>query len=129
MQNPFDNEQRVALRETIRGFVEKEISPFAFEWDEAGAVPWELHEKLGALGIFGFGIDEEYGGLGFDDPFRCAVVSEEIMRDLAARQIVEGPRDKERTDSLGAARQAFFGFVGNLRKATNAGANINTNTF
>ena len=69
MQNPFDNEQRVAFRETIVNFVQTEIRPYAFEWDEAGGIPLELHEKIGALGIWGFGIDEEYGGLGFDDPF------------------------------------------------------------
>ena len=80
MQNPFDNEQRIAFRETLKNFVEKEIRPFAFEWDEAGSVPWELHEKLGALGFFGFGIDEEYGGLGFDDPFMRAIAAEEIAK-------------------------------------------------
>ena len=80
MKSPFDNEQRVAFRETIRNFVEKEIRPFAFEWDEAGNVPWKLHEKLGALGFFGFGIDEEYGGLGFDDPFMRAIAAEEMAK-------------------------------------------------
>jgi len=80
MQNPFDNEQRIAFRETIRNFVEVEISPYAHEWDEAGGVPWELHEKLGALGFFGFGIDEEYGGLGFDCPFMRAIAAEEMAK-------------------------------------------------
>jgi len=64
------------FRETIESFVETEIRPYAFEWDEAGHVPWALHEQIGALGIWGFGIDETYGGLGFDDPFMrmdCAV--------------------------------------------------------
>ena len=80
MQNPFDNEERAAFRDTVRNFVEKEISPFAFEWDEAGSVPWELHEKLGALGFFGFGIDEQYGGHGFDDPFMRAIAAEEMAK-------------------------------------------------
>ncbi len=80
MKNPFDNQERVAFRKTIRSFVEKDIRPYAFEWDETGDVPWELHEKLGALGFFGFGIDEEYGGLGFDDPFMRAIASEEIAK-------------------------------------------------
>ena len=43
-------------------------------------MPWSLHEKLGALGIFGFGIDEAYGGLGFDCPFMRAIVSEEMAK-------------------------------------------------
>ncbi len=80
MKSPFENEQRVAFRETIKNFVDKEIRPHAFEWDEAGNVPWELHEKLGALGFFGFGIDEEYGGLGFDDPFMRAIAAEEMAK-------------------------------------------------
>lgn len=69
MKNPFDTPERKAFRETMENFVAKEIAPHAFEWDEAGQVPWELHQKIAALGIWGFGIDEQYGGLGFDDPF------------------------------------------------------------
>lgn len=69
LTNPFDTPERKAFRETIEKFVETEIRPHAFEWDEAGHVPWSLHEKLGVLGVWGFGIDEKYGGLGFDDPF------------------------------------------------------------
>ena len=69
LKNPFDTPERKAFRETIENFVAAEIRPHVFDWDEAGQVPWALHEKLGALGIWGFGIDETYGGLGFDDPF------------------------------------------------------------
>ena len=80
MKSPFENEERAAFRDTVRSFVEKEITPFAHDWDEAGEVPWALHEKLGALGFFGFGIDEEYGGLGFDDPFMRAIAAEEMAK-------------------------------------------------
>jgi len=69
LTNPFDTPERKAFRETIESFVETEIRPNAHDWDEAGHVPWALHEKLGALGVWGFGIDEKFGGLGFDDPF------------------------------------------------------------
>jgi len=69
LKNPFDTPERKAFRETIENFVAAEIRPHVFDWDEAGSVPWTLHKKLGALGIWGFGIDEKYGGLGFDDPF------------------------------------------------------------
>ena len=80
MKNPFDTAERIAFRETLRQFIDAEIRPHAFEWDETGSVPWSLHEKLGALGIFGFGIEEVYGGLGTDDPFMRAIVSEEMGR-------------------------------------------------
>lgn len=99
MLNPFETEERSAFRETIRRFVETEIRPFADDWDEAGTFPWELHEKAGALGIFGFGIDSRYGGLGFDDCFMRAIVGEELARggaggvpaSLGARNISTGP--------------------------------------
>lgn len=80
MKNPFETEERAAFRETIRRFVEQEITPYADEWDEAGDIPWELHQKVGALGAFGFGIDEKYGGLGFDDCFMRAAFSEEMAK-------------------------------------------------
>ncbi|MFT4571962.1 MAG: acyl-CoA dehydrogenase [Hyphomicrobiaceae bacterium] len=99
MLNPFDNKERSAFRATLRRFVETELSPHADEWDEAGAIPWEVHEKAGALGIFGFGIDTRYGGLGFDDCFMRAAVGEELARcgaggipaSLGARNISTGP--------------------------------------
>jgi len=80
MQNPFETEERKAFRETVARFVAKEITPHVDEWDEAGDVPWEIHEKAGALGYFGFGIEEQYGGLGFDDAFMRAAATEEMSR-------------------------------------------------
>ena len=99
MRNPFLTEERQAFRDTVRGFVEREIRPHADGWDEAGEVPWELHRKAGELGLFGFGIDEAYGGLGFDDAFMRAIYAEEISKcgatgvpaDLGARSISVGP--------------------------------------
>ena len=80
MKNPFENEERSAFRETIRNFTDTEIRPFAHDWDEAGEVPRPLYEKLGALGVFGLGIEEKYGGLGFDDPFLRVIFAEEMGR-------------------------------------------------
>ena len=80
MKNPFDTEERRAFRDTIAGFVAAEIAPYADAWDEAGDVPWELHAKVGALGVWGFGIDEKYGGLGFDDCFMRLAYSEEFAK-------------------------------------------------
>ncbi len=64
---PFDTPERASFRDTVQRFIDTEIAPHANDWDEAGDFPWALHEKAGALGLFGFGIDEAYGGLGFDD--------------------------------------------------------------
>jgi acyl-CoA dehydrogenase len=80
MQNPFETEERRAFRETIRRYVEVEITPNVDEWDEAGDFPWRVHEELGAMGYFGFGVSDEFGGLGFDDAFMRAAASEEMAR-------------------------------------------------
>ena len=36
MKNPFDTPERIAFREQLKNFVDKEIKPFVNEWDEAG---------------------------------------------------------------------------------------------
>jgi acyl-CoA dehydrogenase len=80
MKNPFDTPERIAFREQLKNFVDKEIKPFVNDWDEAGEIPWELHQKAGQLGIWGFGIDEKYGGLGEDDNFLRAIYNEEFAK-------------------------------------------------
>lgn len=80
MRNPFETDERAAFRATVRSFVEKEVRPFADAWDEAGAVPWELHQKAAELGVFGFGIPEELGGLGFDDAFLRTIWGVELSQ-------------------------------------------------
>ncbi len=80
MKTVFETEDRAAFRETIVRFVEKDLKPYVDEWDEAGQIPWEVHEQAGALGLFGFGIREEYGGLGFDDCFMRAILGEELSK-------------------------------------------------
>ncbi|MEO1252536.1 MAG: acyl-CoA dehydrogenase family protein [Pseudomonadota bacterium] len=108
MRNPFDTPERAAFRDTVRKFVEGEVKPFADAWDEAGEVPWELHEKVGALGAFGFGVSEKYGGLGFDDFFMRAAFSEEfgqcgaggVPAALGGRSISIGPIEKLASDDI-----------------------------
>ena len=80
MKSPFDNDERRAFRDTVARFVKNEIEPHADAWDEAGTFPWAVHEKACALGLFGFGIDEQYGGLGFEDAFMRAAAAEELGR-------------------------------------------------
>ena len=91
MKNPFDTYERVAFRKTLRVFVAKEIKPNADTWDEAGEIPWNLHQKVGALGVWGFGIEEQYGGLGMDDCFMRAAYNEEFaMCGATAHNVSHG---------------------------------------
>ena len=61
----LDDQQR-ALRDTVRDFVTREVLPRAASWDEEERFPVEIIPKVGALGLFGMIIPEEYGGLGLD---------------------------------------------------------------
>lgn len=80
MHNPFETEERAAFRQTLRRYVQTQITPHVDEWDEAGDFPWRIHEELGAMGFFGFGVSEAHGGLGFDDAFMRAAAAEEMAR-------------------------------------------------
>jgi acyl-CoA dehydrogenase len=99
MRSIYETEDRAAFRETVKRFVANEIAPHVDEWDEAGEVPWELHQKAGDIGLFGFGIDERYGGLGFDDCFMRVIMGEELAKSgsggvgaaLAGCNIMTGP--------------------------------------
>ncbi len=99
MKSPFESDEILAFRQSLVKFIEDEIVPHADEWDEAGDFPWELHEKAGALGVFGIGIDEEYGGLGFENAYMRAAMGEEFGRlapggvwaSLASRNIMTAP--------------------------------------
>jgi len=79
-QNPFYTEDHHAWRATLRRFIEKEILPFANEWDEAGEFPRELYKKAAAIGLIGMGYPEEYGGTPVSDGFFGIITSEEMAR-------------------------------------------------
>ncbi|MBL8186815.1 MAG: acyl-CoA dehydrogenase family protein [Acidobacteria bacterium] len=63
---PYFTEEHAMLRETVKQFCQKEIAPFAEEWDEAGIFPRELFKKAGDLGLFGIRTDPKWGGNGLD---------------------------------------------------------------
>ncbi|MEX1279996.1 MAG: acyl-CoA dehydrogenase family protein [Acidimicrobiia bacterium] len=75
---PRESAEHTLFRSTIAEFVAKEIAPHVDEWDEAGGFPRDLYRKVGALGAFGIGFDEAYGGLGTHDPMLLVILSEEL---------------------------------------------------
>jgi acyl-CoA dehydrogenase len=67
------------FRRSVRLFVEREITPHAATWDEAGGFPRELYRKAAAIGLLGMGYPEEFGGTPAD-LFYGIVSAEEIAR-------------------------------------------------
>jgi len=63
---PYFTEEHAMLRETVKQFCQKEIAPYAEEWDEAGIFPREIFKKAADLGLFGIRIDPKWGGAGLD---------------------------------------------------------------
>ena len=73
------NEDHEAFRNTVRRFIEKEITPYHAQWEHDRIVPRELWRKAGAAGMLCCTVPEEYGGLGVDYLFDV-VVFEEMAR-------------------------------------------------
>ncbi len=59
-------EEHEMLRQAVREFAEKEIAPIAAEYDESGDFPLDTIRKMGAMGLMGIEVPEEYGGAGMD---------------------------------------------------------------
>ncbi|CAB4390929.1 unnamed protein product [Rhizophagus irregularis] len=49
--SPYYNDSHRRVRAAVRKFVETEIMPYAYEWDEAKRIPQELFIKAGKAGI------------------------------------------------------------------------------
>ena len=52
------------LRDTVQSFAADEVAPRAAEIDRSDEFPRDLWPKMGALGLHGLTVEEEYGGAG-----------------------------------------------------------------
>src|SRR3974390_3432130 len=71
------------LRGTVRDFAEAKIAPLAAEIDRSDRFPIELWPEMGALGLHGITVEEEYGGAGMGYLAHC-VAMEEVSRAAAS---------------------------------------------
>jgi isovaleryl-CoA dehydrogenase len=71
------------IRDSVRIFADDHIAPIAAEVDRSNEFPRALWPELGALGVLGVTVEEEYGGAGLGYLEHC-VAMEEISRGSAA---------------------------------------------
>src|SRR5271166_5008804 len=75
---PFTDEHE-ALRESARGFIERELTPHAQRWEQEQWFPDEVFARLAEQGLLGLKYPVEYGGQG-GDYLHEAVFIEELAR-------------------------------------------------
>lgn len=75
MWQPF-TEEHDQFRKTVRQFAEKELAPFADEWEKSCDFPNHVFKRAGELGILGAHYKEEHGGAGGDYWFSVAKAEE-----------------------------------------------------
>ncbi|MGZ9106124.1 MAG: isovaleryl-CoA dehydrogenase [Rhodoplanes sp.] len=71
------------LRDLVRRFSDERIAPRAEEIDRTNQFPRDLWPELGALGLHGITVEEEWGGAGLGYVAHC-VAMEEVSRGSAS---------------------------------------------
>jgi acyl-CoA dehydrogenase len=78
MSNPTPpfTEEHEELRESIRGFLDRELAPHAQAWEDARWFPDEVFPKLATQGLLGLKYPTELGGQGGDYLHEAVLVEE-----------------------------------------------------
>ncbi len=101
-------EEQEMIRQMTAEFADKEIKPFAGQWDHEDKVPMDVLAKMHDLGLTNIGVPGEYGGQGLDNLTRYTIIDELGQRDagiattvvasslLAADPIMVGANDEQK---------------------------------
>jgi butyryl-CoA dehydrogenase len=71
------SEKHCLLRDMVRKFAKDKVAPVADAYDRRQEFPFDHFKAMGALGLTGIGIPEEYGGSGYDN-LSFAIAAEEL---------------------------------------------------
>lgn len=61
----MEPDEFASILEAVRAFIRKEVVTAEDEIEETDRIPDRLRQQAAAMGLFGYAIPEEYGGLGF----------------------------------------------------------------
>ncbi|MET7327607.1 acyl-CoA dehydrogenase family protein [Nonomuraea sp. NPDC005650] len=67
------------LRKTVESFAREVVAPVIGDYYEREEFPYDIVRQMGAMGLFGLPLPEEYGGMG-GDYFALCVALEELAR-------------------------------------------------
>lgn len=88
MDFTFTPDQEELIR-TIRTFAKRELAPRSHDWDRTSEFPWDVCRQMAELGLFGFRVPQEYGGLE-TDLLTMGIAVEEIARgDFSLTGVME----------------------------------------
>jgi len=79
----YGTPEHLAFRETVRKFVQTELTPRAREFDEMGRIDKALYREMGELGLLGIRYGEQYGGQGLDYSYQAIFLEEIALCDNA----------------------------------------------
>lgn len=66
MRSPYFTEEHQVFRETVQQFLEKEVTPYANQWETEERIPREIWLKMGEQELLGIPFPENYGGSNAD---------------------------------------------------------------
>ncbi|MCY1254278.1 Acyl-CoA dehydrogenase [compost metagenome] len=76
-------EQQTMIRDSARAFASERLAPGAAQWDRDGRLPDDVVAEMGALGLLGMIVPEEWGGT-YTDYIAYALAIEEVAVGCAA---------------------------------------------
>ena len=76
------------IRDSARAFCDREVVPYAREWDRSERMDEGIVLKLAEVGFLGCALPEEHGGMGLDTVSYCLVMEELGRADSSVRGIV-----------------------------------------
>ena len=75
----YFKEEHHLFRQSLKEFLEREVSPNLEVWEKDGKIPKSIWKKMGEMGFLGLSLPEKYGGSGLDFFFEV-ILNEEMGR-------------------------------------------------
>jgi alkylation response protein AidB-like acyl-CoA dehydrogenase len=86
---PLMREEHLAVKDSMRRFLQQEVLPHYMDWERDGITPRDIFAKMAQQGFMCLEIPEQYGGQGIAD-FRFNVVIAEACQEFGLMSFATG---------------------------------------